>query len=70
MYQLRLLAATALVAIALLALACSPEDGRKRGQPGADIGNKPDSSAEVEFHGKKDPDAEVPRAGEAIRKQR
>lgn len=69
MQRLRLLASVTITAAVLLALACSPEDGRKRGQPGADTGNKPDSSTEVEFHGKKNPNAEVPRTGAAIRTQ-
>lgn len=42
------------------AVACSPEDGRKRGEAGADIGNKPDASNEVELHGKENPDYQVP----------
>ena len=51
------------IAFALLALglaACSPEDGRRAGERGADVGNRPDEPAEVELHGKSDPSHDVP----------
>ena len=40
--------------------ACSPEDGRKIGERGADVGNRPERSADVELHGKSDPAHDVP----------
>jgi hypothetical protein len=58
-----------LIAAALAALACSPEDGRKRGGRGGDIGNRPSDSADVEFHGKTDPAYRVPTVGQAVNKR-
>lgn len=55
----RLLAVVLTVA-ALLLVACSPEDGRVRGEAGADVGNKPSESAAVNLHGKENPDFDVP----------
>jgi len=54
------LLALLLTLAALLFVACSPEDGRQRGQAGADIGNRPEASADVDLHGKQDPDFDVP----------
>ena len=50
----------AVVAIVLVLTACSPEDGRKIGERGADVGNRPERSADVELHGKSDPAHDVP----------
>ncbi len=60
MKPLRYLVAAAVVGIVLSLTACSPEDGRKIGERGADIGNRPERSADVELHGKQDPDHNVP----------
>ena len=62
----RLAAATLL--LAALIMACSPEDGRRRGERGADVGNRPKASADVQFHGKSNPERDVPVVGEGIRK--
>jgi len=52
--------AVALTLAALLLVACSPEDGRRRGQAGADVGNRPDASADVDLHGQQNPNFDVP----------
>ena len=49
-----------LLSAALFLGACSPEDGRERGQGGADIGNRPDAAVEVDLHGRQDPNHDVP----------
>ena len=54
---------------ALAAAACSPEAGRKQGERGADIGNRPRESADVEIHGKSNPAHDVPTVGEGIKKE-
>ena len=60
--------AGALVASALVALACSPEASRVRsGGPGADVGNR---GSTVELHGKRGPDQmfyQTPRVGQGVR---
>lgn len=50
--------AFALVGLGLVA--CSPEDGRKAGERGADVGNRPDEPADVELHGTSNPTHDVP----------
>jgi hypothetical protein len=57
---IRLLLALAVTVAVLLLAACSPEDGRERGQNGADIGNRPDAAVEVDLHGEQDPNHDVP----------
>ena len=54
------LIAAAAVAIVLGLTACSPEDGREPGERGADIGNRPERPADVELHGKQNPNFDVP----------
>jgi hypothetical protein len=49
-----------LTAAALLLAACSPEAERRRGEAGADVGNKPSEPAAVDLHGKENPDFDVP----------
>ncbi len=51
------------VLAALWLAACSPEDGRRPGESGADVGNRPDASADIDLHGKQDPDFHVPSRG-------
>jgi hypothetical protein len=59
----------ALVAAALVSLACSPEASRERnGGPGADVGNR---GSAVELHGKRPSDQmfyQTPRVGQGIRR--
>jgi hypothetical protein len=64
----RIVGVAATVAL-LLAAACSPEGNRKRGDRGADIGNRPDNPVDVELHGKSDPAHKVPAVGEGIKKR-
>ena len=60
----------ALVAAALVAMACSPEATRTRsGGPGADVGNR---GASVELHGNRIPDQmfyRTPRVGQGVQTQ-
>lgn len=57
------------VALALLLAGCSPEQGRERGQRGADVGNRPEDSAAVDIHGRTDPAFDVREVGRAIKTQ-
>ena len=57
---MKYLVAVGVVGAVLGLTACSPEDGRKIGERGADTGNRPERSADVELHGKQDPDHNVP----------
>ncbi len=56
--------------LALGAAACSPEQGRRPGQSGADVGNKPSDPAAVEIHGRLDPTFDVPEVGQAVQRER
>ena len=57
---------TALVGLGLVA--CSPEDGRRAGERGADVGNRPDEPAEVELHGTSNPAHDVPNRAPVVGK--
>ena len=71
MHKAKHLLALALTGMVLLAVACSPEADRKRGEGrGADIGNRPSASEDVEIHGKTDPSHDVPVVGRGINKER
>ena len=59
---MRRAAAVALVAAAVLVACTSPEASRDRGQPGADVGNRP---ASIEMHGGSDPAHDTPTIGKA-----
>lgn len=57
-----------LPALLLLLAACGPESDRTRGGgPGADIGNRPASSAAIQIHGKTNPAYKTPLTGRAIK---
>jgi hypothetical protein len=60
------LAIVGVVAGSMLATACSPEAGRKPGEPGADVGNRASPNELVELHGKIDPDYGVPTVGTGV----
>ncbi len=60
MKTIRQMAAAGLAALVLLLVACSPEDGRRPGERGADVGNRPDEPADVELHGTSNPAHDVP----------
>ncbi|MBI2760966.1 MAG: hypothetical protein HYX51_06025 [Chloroflexi bacterium] len=66
----RLLIALSALILALVVAACSPEDGRKRGEKGADVGNRPADPASVELHGSQNPSFDVPLVGRGIEKER
>lgn len=57
----------AVVLLALLAVSCSPEATRDRGEPGADPGNRTEV---LELHGESDPAHDTPAIGKAIEKGR
>lgn len=54
---------------ALALVACSPEDGRERGERGADTDNRPRNAAEVELRGRTNPVHNVPEVGRGVRIQ-
>lgn len=56
-----------LVLLLLLAIACSPEATRDRGEPGADPGNRTEV---LELHGKSDPAHDTPAIGKAMEEGR
>lgn len=58
-----------LLSAALLMAACSPEQGRIRGERGADIGNRPKDSAAVDIHGRTDSSFDVRLVGRGIKTQ-
>jgi hypothetical protein len=62
--------AAGVLLLALGAAACSPEQGRRPGQAGADVGNKPSDPAAVEIHGRLDPTFDVPEVGQAVQRER
>ena len=71
MNKLRHTLTLALTGGLLVAAACSPEADRARGGGrGADTGNRPGDSAEVEIHGETDPSHDVPTVGQGIKKER
>lgn len=65
----RWLLTLSLATAAILLGACSPEHNRLRGDHGADTGNRP-AAADVDVHGKVNPNFDVPERGQAIREIR
>ena len=49
---------------------CARSSRTRGGGRGADVGNRPKDSAEVEIHGKTNPSHDVPAVGQGIKKER